>query len=33
MPYTTFLHCEMHPDRDGYVQVHVGYHEESLGCE
>jgi hypothetical protein len=31
MQYTTFEHCEVHPDRDGYVQVHVGYHEV-LGC-
>jgi hypothetical protein len=23
----TFLHCELHEDRDGYVQVHVGIEE------
>jgi len=27
----TFDHCEMHPDQDGYVQVHVGY-EERIAC-
>jgi hypothetical protein len=32
MAYVTFEHCEMHPDQDGYLQVHVGYHE-GLGCE
>lgn len=21
----SIIHCELHPDRDGYVQVHVGY--------
>jgi len=26
-------HCEMHPDRDGYRQVHVGYREESACFE
>jgi len=24
-----FDHCEMHPDHDGYIQVHVGYTVES----
>jgi hypothetical protein len=28
----TFVHCEMHPDRDGYQQVHVGYYEQLPGC-
>jgi hypothetical protein len=32
MPYTTFEHCEMHPDQNGYIQVHVGYYE-SFYCE
>jgi hypothetical protein len=26
-----FEHCEVHPDKDGYAQVHVGYHEH-LAC-
>ena len=30
--YVSFDHCEMHPDQDGYVQVHVGYRER-LACE
>jgi hypothetical protein len=28
----TFVHCEMHPDRDGYEQVHVGYYEQLPAC-
>ena len=28
---TAFEHCEMHPDNDGYVQVHVVYHKR-LEC-
>jgi hypothetical protein len=27
-----FEHCEMHPDRDGYMQVHVGYYERLPAC-
>ena len=26
-----FDHCELHPDHDGYVQVHVGYYLE-IAC-
>jgi hypothetical protein len=29
---SAFVHCEMHPDRDGYQQVHVGYYEQLPGC-
>jgi len=25
-----FDHCEMHPDHDGYIQVHVGYTVENV---
>ena len=28
---TLLVHCEMHPDSDGYAQVHVRYHEQ-LAC-
>ena len=27
-----FVHCEMHQDRDGYQQVHIGYHDEAFAC-
>ena len=30
-PAATFDHCELHNDKDGYVQVHVGYHWQ-LAC-
>ena len=31
MSGTAFEHCEMHPDNEGYLQVHVGY-QEQLAC-
>jgi len=27
MMFGSFLHCELHEDHEGYVQVHVGIHE------
>lgn len=30
-PSGIFEHCEMHPDRDGYQQVHAGY-RQNLAC-
>ena len=27
-----FEHCEMHPDNDGYLQVHVGYQSAAVAC-
>jgi len=28
-PGPSFQHCELHPDHDGYIQVHVGYTVEA----
>ncbi len=28
---TTFDHCELHADRDGYVRVHVGWLRDTCG--
>lgn len=32
-PAAFLEHCEMHPDRDGYQQVHVGYRQEATCFE
>ena len=29
---TALRHCEMHPDNDGYVQVHVVYYGPQVAC-